>query len=107
MASLTVLRLLMLFVLAIVGTSLLLRSTSDMTLIMDGVALVFVLDIASILYAQAIRPKSREEIQNYVDPMEVRLLAPDFLKKQPALQDLLWLLLVFGIVAAVMWWYYE
>merc|ERR1719379_1962762 len=94
MGVLTVIRLVMLAVLTVVGTSLLLRSTSYMTLIMDGVALVFVLDIASILYAQAVRPKAQEEIQDHVDPMEVRLLGPDTLKKQPALQDMLWLLLV-------------
>jgi hypothetical protein len=104
--TLTILRLLMLLVLSMVGTTLLLRSTSYMTLIMDGVALVFVLDIASILYAQAVRKKSQEELSDHVDPMEVAIIAPAFLKRHPAFQDALWLLFTFVLVAVIMVVYY-
>eukprot|EP00747_Dinoflagellata_sp_TGD_P063194 gnl/TRDRNA2_/TRDRNA2_153343_c0_seq4.p1 gnl/TRDRNA2_/TRDRNA2_153343_c0~~gnl/TRDRNA2_/TRDRNA2_153343_c0_seq4.p1 ORF type:complete len:669 (-),score=111.14 gnl/TRDRNA2_/TRDRNA2_153343_c0_seq4:126-2021(-) len=102
-AVLTVARLLMVLVLAIVGTTLLLRSTSYMDIILDGVALVFVLDIASILYSQAVRPKAQEEISVHIDPMEVRLLAPEFLRRSAGCQDILWLLVVAVIVTIVMW----
>eukprot|EP00747_Dinoflagellata_sp_TGD_P212520 gnl/TRDRNA2_/TRDRNA2_85607_c1_seq1.p1 gnl/TRDRNA2_/TRDRNA2_85607_c1~~gnl/TRDRNA2_/TRDRNA2_85607_c1_seq1.p1 ORF type:complete len:561 (+),score=120.88 gnl/TRDRNA2_/TRDRNA2_85607_c1_seq1:247-1683(+) len=99
---LTVCRLAMLAVLSVVGTSLLLKQISYMGLVMDAVSLVFVLDIATILYSQAVRPKAQSEIADNVDPMQVRLLAPDMLRKNPALQDVLWLVVVVVIVAVIM-----
>eukprot|EP00747_Dinoflagellata_sp_TGD_P092184 gnl/TRDRNA2_/TRDRNA2_165316_c0_seq1.p1 gnl/TRDRNA2_/TRDRNA2_165316_c0~~gnl/TRDRNA2_/TRDRNA2_165316_c0_seq1.p1 ORF type:complete len:553 (+),score=124.16 gnl/TRDRNA2_/TRDRNA2_165316_c0_seq1:223-1659(+) len=104
-AFITICRLVMLFVLSIVGTSLLLKQTSYMGLVMDAVSLVFVLEIACILYTQGIRPKAQEEIAEHVDPMEVKLIGPEFLKKDASLQDILWMVLTCVLVLVVMYEY--
>merc|ERR1719161_1087554 len=83
-------RFLMLWVLAIVGNSLLLKQTSYMGLVMDAVSLVFVIEIASILYTQGIRPKAQSEIAECIDPMPVQVLGPKFLTEDASLQDVLW-----------------
>jgi hypothetical protein len=90
-------RFLMLWILAVVGNSLLLKQTSYMGLVMDAVSLVFVIEIASILYTQGIRPKAQSEIADYIDPMPVHVLGPKFLTEDASLQDVIWL-----VVAAIM-----
>merc|ERR1719327_937351 len=98
-AFLTLCRFVMLWVLSIVGTSLLLKQTSDMGLVMDAVSLVFVIEIAGILYTQGIRPKAQSEIADYIDPMPVKLLGPKCLTDDASFQDVVWLLFAATIVA--------
>eukprot|EP00747_Dinoflagellata_sp_TGD_P121949 gnl/TRDRNA2_/TRDRNA2_173513_c1_seq8.p1 gnl/TRDRNA2_/TRDRNA2_173513_c1~~gnl/TRDRNA2_/TRDRNA2_173513_c1_seq8.p1 ORF type:complete len:270 (-),score=59.68 gnl/TRDRNA2_/TRDRNA2_173513_c1_seq8:228-1037(-) len=101
----TLARFVMLWVLSIVGTSLLLKQTSYMGLVMDAVSLVFVIEIAGILYTQGIRPKAHEEISEHIDPMPVNLLGPKFLTEDASLQDVLWLLFAMSVVALIMYEY--
>eukprot|EP00747_Dinoflagellata_sp_TGD_P056188 gnl/TRDRNA2_/TRDRNA2_149958_c0_seq1.p1 gnl/TRDRNA2_/TRDRNA2_149958_c0~~gnl/TRDRNA2_/TRDRNA2_149958_c0_seq1.p1 ORF type:complete len:428 (+),score=61.63 gnl/TRDRNA2_/TRDRNA2_149958_c0_seq1:133-1284(+) len=107
-AAMTAARFVMLTVLAVVGTTLLLRSTSYMSIIMDGVALVFILEIATLLYTQVVRLKAQEEMDLHVDPMPVEhtAMCPEFLRKSAGLQDVFLLGLVFLIVILVMYFYY-
>eukprot|EP00747_Dinoflagellata_sp_TGD_P193022 gnl/TRDRNA2_/TRDRNA2_58673_c0_seq1.p1 gnl/TRDRNA2_/TRDRNA2_58673_c0~~gnl/TRDRNA2_/TRDRNA2_58673_c0_seq1.p1 ORF type:complete len:572 (+),score=129.08 gnl/TRDRNA2_/TRDRNA2_58673_c0_seq1:97-1812(+) len=98
-------RFVMLWVLSIVGTSLLLKQTSYMGLVMDAVSLVFVIEIAGILYSQGIRPKAQEEVVDHIHPMPVDLLGPEFLTKDASLQDVLWLIFAFTVVAIIMYNY--
>jgi len=101
----TVLRTLMLLVLTWVGMSLLLKSTSYMSLVMDAVGLVFILEIAGLLYTQILRPQIREQTES-LKPMVVTPAGSDWLNRRPALLDLLWLTLVFVIVFVLMYSHY-
>merc|ERR1719428_859667 len=101
----TLARFVMLWVLSIVGTSLLLKQTSYMGLVMDAVSLVFVIEIAGILYTQGIRPKAQVEIAEHIDPMPVKLLGPKALVEDASLQDVLWLLFAIAAVAFIMYEY--
>merc|ERR1719265_2214241 len=78
---------------------MLMKCTSYMDLIMDAVSLVFILDIAGILYSQILRPQIRDQTES-LKPMVLRL-SPTWLNKRPAIKDLLWLFAVFILVIMV------
>jgi len=101
----TVVRMGMVLTLAGSGFCMLLKCTSYMDLIMDAVSLVFILDIASILYAQTLRPQIRDQTES-LKPMVLRL-SPTWLNKRPAIKDLLWIFAVFTIVVIVIWYHYS
>lgn len=101
----TVLRTTMLLILSWVGLSLLLKSTSYMDLVMDAVGLVFILEIAGLLYTQILRPQIREQTES-LKPMVIQAAGWDWLNRRPALLDLLWLSLVFIIVLTLMYFHY-
>ena len=103
---LSVIRLSMLGVLTIVGTSLLLKSPSYMNLVMDAVSLVFVLEIAGIIYCQVLRPQIRSQVESLM-PMSVKMAGWEWLNRHPALLDLVWLLSLMAVVAVVMFFHYE
>merc|ERR1719420_2346171 len=67
---LTLARLLMTCVLTYVGISYLLKSTDYIGLLMDAVALVFIVEIANIIYSQVLRDNIREQCES-LDPMTV------------------------------------
>jgi len=101
----TVVRMAMLLTLAGIGFCMLIKCTSYMDLIMNAVSLVFVLDIAGILYSQILRPQIRDQTES-LKPMILHL-SPTWLNKRPAVKDLLWMLSVFGIVIVVMLYHYS
>lgn len=101
----TLIRLGMVLILTWVGCSLLLKSPSYMNILMDAVSLVFILEIAGMLYLQVLRPPVRQQVQN-ISPMSVRLVGWEFLTKRPQLIDLLWLILVFVVVGVIMYNHY-
>lgn len=101
----TVLRSIMLLVLTWVGMSLLLKSTSYMSLVMDAVGLVFILEIAGLLYTQILRPQIREQTES-LKPMVIQAAGWDWLNRRPAFLDLIWLALVFVIVLVLMYFHY-
>lgn len=101
----TILRTIMLLILSWVGMSLLLKSTSYMDLVMDAVGLVFILEIAGLLYTQILRPQIREQTES-LKPMVIQAAGWDWLNRRPALLDLLWLSLVFIIVLTLMYFHY-
>merc|ERR1719161_2665658 len=60
---LNVLRFILASVLTLVGISYLLKGTDYIGLLMDAVALVFIIEIANILYNQVLRPEIREQCE--------------------------------------------
>jgi hypothetical protein len=97
----TLTRFIMLCVLLMVGVCLLLKSQSYTDLIMDAVSLVFIVEIAQILYLQVLRPSVREQVEN-LKPMKIDPSGIEWLNSRPALIDLLWLGIVFAVVLIVM-----
>merc|ERR1719198_2807836 len=97
----TLIRCIMLIILLIVGLCLLLKSQSYTDLIMDAVSLVFIVEIAQILYLQVLRPSVREQVEN-LKPMKIDPAGMEWLNSRPALIDLIWLLLVFVSVVVIM-----
>lgn len=102
----TSIRLVMLIILTVVGASLLLKSPSYMNLLMDAVSLVFILEIAGLIYAQVLRPQIRSQVES-ISPMTVRMVGWDYLNRRPALLDLVWLVGVIVVVAVVMHFHYQ
>jgi hypothetical protein len=86
-------------VLLITGVSFLLKSTDYIGLLMDAVALVFIVEIAIILYGQILRPEIREQSEG-LTPMTVAMYGIDSLNRRPALVDLI-CLIVIGIVSVI------
>merc|ERR1719408_122675 len=101
----TVVRFIMLLVLLVVGLCLLLKSQSYTDLIMDAVSLVFIVEIAQILYLQVLRPSVREQVEN-LKPMAIDPAGMEWLNSRPALIDLIWLIVVFVSVVVIMIWHY-
>jgi hypothetical protein len=104
-AFITVVRFVMLTILLVVGLCLLLKSQSYTDLIMDAVSLVFIVEIAAILYQQVLRPSVRQQVEN-LKPMKVDPSGMEWLNSRPALIDLLWLGLVFVVVFVIMLCHY-
>lgn len=79
-----------------VGISFLMKQTGYIDLLMDAVTLVFIIEIANIIYVQALRPQIREQCES-LQPMIVEMIGIDFLNRRPGLRDMVWF---FGIVIA-------
>lgn len=105
-AVITVIRFIMLLVLLVVGLCLLLKSQSYTDLIMDAVSLVFIVEIAHILFEQVLRPSVREQVLN-LKPMKIDPAGMEWLNSRPALIDLIWLVVVFVAVAIIMSCHYK
>jgi len=96
-------RLFLVCLLTYVGTSFLLKCTGYIDLLMDAVTLVFIVEIANILYGQSLRPQVRDEAEN-MTPMTVPMYGIKALNTRPALVDMLWF---FGVWIASMWLIYS
>merc|ERR1719316_1707931 len=70
MTIMTILRSFLVAVLTYVGVNFLMKQTGYIDLLMDAVTLVFIVEIANIIYTQALRPKIREQCEN-LQPMTV------------------------------------
>merc|ERR1719420_2679883 len=92
--------------LLLVGVSFLLKQTDYIGLLMDGVALVFIVEIANILYAQVLRPEIRDQTES-LDPMEVPAFGIDFINRRPALRDMLQLTILVIVIIIIMESYYS
>jgi len=88
-------------VLTIVGVSFLLKATDYIGLLMDAVALVFIVEIANILYNQVLRPEIREQTEG-LSAMTVPMFGIDALNKRPALVDLICLICVIVLTVVVL-----
>merc|ERR1719335_399659 len=88
-------------VLTITGVSFLLKATDYIGLLMDAVALVFIVEIANILYNQVLRPEIREQTEG-LSAMTVPMFGIDALNKRPALVDLICLICVILATIAVL-----
>lgn len=97
-------RFLLTCLLLVVGVSFLLKQTGYIGLLMDAVALVFIVEIANILYTQVLRPDIREQCEG-LSPMTVPMYGIDALNKRPALVDLICLVSIMVATIAVMWFW--
>merc|ERR1719313_3171327 len=98
-------RLAMTIVLTYVGVSFLAKQTSYTNLLLDGVALLFIVEIANMLYVQVLRSEIRAQTED-IEPMVVDMYGIDWLNRRPALTDFVWLLGCSIVVVAVMYTFY-
>jgi len=84
-----------------VGVSFLLKSTDYVGLLMDAVALVFIVEIANILYTQVLRGEVREQCES-LEPMTVPMYGIEALNTRPAVVDLICLVSIFVVTLVIM-----
>jgi hypothetical protein len=106
MAGITFVRLTMLAVLSVAGTSLLLNSPEYMSLIFDAVSLCFVIDLANIIWFNLIRKKVRDEVTE-INVMRVDMFGIPFCTRRPGVMDLCWLLFSIGTACGLMYIFYR
>jgi len=93
--AVTLLRVFMLCVLMYVGLMFLARQTGYINLIMDGIALIFIIEVAEILYARVLRQEVRAKWEEH-DPLWHTPFGGRWMKQRPAVADIFWLLVVLG-----------
>merc|ERR1719473_2389857 len=91
-------------VLTYVGVSFLLKSTDYIGLLFDAVALVFIVEIAQLLYSQVLRAEIRDQTES-LDSMTVPMYGIDWLNRRPALVDLLCLVAIMLATITVMYFW--
>jgi len=94
-------RFIMICVLTNVGVTFLQKDTDWINLLLNSVALVFVVEIGNHLYAQVISPELREQCES-TEPMEVPMLGPPALNERPALKDLLLFVMLVSALFLIM-----
>merc|ERR1719350_1106594 len=98
-------RLVMTGILLFVGVNYLLKQTNYIDLLMDAVALGFIMEISRILYAQVLHQEIREQCEN-LDPMVVPMFGIDWLNRRPTLVNFIEVFAVAATVAGIMYvWY--
>eukprot|EP00746_Dinoflagellata_sp_MGD_P006391 gnl/MRDRNA2_/MRDRNA2_112487_c0_seq1.p1 gnl/MRDRNA2_/MRDRNA2_112487_c0~~gnl/MRDRNA2_/MRDRNA2_112487_c0_seq1.p1 ORF type:complete len:644 (-),score=86.41 gnl/MRDRNA2_/MRDRNA2_112487_c0_seq1:146-1936(-) len=107
MGILTVCRLILALTLAWVGVVFLVMDTDYVNLLLNGVALVFVIEVANCLYSQLLDNELREQCEN-TDPFSVSMgsLWGMFWCRNPAVRDLLGLFMVLAFIAGGMYMHY-
>merc|ERR1719428_2096195 len=100
----TICRFVLTCTLTLVGVSFLLKQTSYIGLLMDAVALVFIVEIANILYTQVLRNEIREQCES-LNPMTVPMYGVKALNERPALVDMICLAGIMVTTLLVMWFW--
>jgi len=103
---LTFARFLMSCVLTVVGVSFLMKQTDYIDLLLDAVALIFIVEIAEVLYAQVLRPEVQEQTMN-LKPMHVPMYGIDWLNRRPAIVDVIHLAAIIIVTLCWMYYYYN
>jgi len=103
MMVLCVLRTLVTTVLLIVGVSYLIKTNDYADLIMNGVALLFIAEISTVLYCQVLREEIKDQTED-IKPMRVAMYGMDWLNRQPALVDIISVTVLAIIVWVIMDW---
>lgn len=98
---LSVIRLVFTVILAYVGVVFLLRQIDYIDLLLDGVALIYIVEIAGVLYSQILREEVRDQTED-IKAMRVEMYGFDYLNRRPALVDILTLCLILGFTIFVM-----
>jgi hypothetical protein len=106
MAVLCALRLGITIALVVVGTSYILRTNVYTDLLMNGVTLFFVAEIASVLYNQVLREEIRDQCED-IKPIKVEMYGWEWLNRQPALLDMISVCFLFLVVYVIMLWQME
>eukprot|EP00418_Pyrodinium_bahamense_P033994 CAMPEP_0179135400 /NCGR_PEP_ID=MMETSP0796-20121207/64468_1 /TAXON_ID=73915 /ORGANISM="Pyrodinium bahamense, Strain pbaha01" /LENGTH=551 /DNA_ID=CAMNT_0020834425 /DNA_START=60 /DNA_END=1712 /DNA_ORIENTATION=- len=98
MGVLVLVRFVMFVALTVVGLLFLLRTMSVLDLILNGLGLLFVVEISNIVYTQMLGPFLKQEFQD-ARPLKVPMLYDSLpMNRNPALKDLLW----FSVLAAAL-----
>lgn len=97
MGILCILRVGVTAMLAMVGMSYIIRTNGYVDLLMNGVTLLFVADVANILYSQVLREEIRDQTED-IKAMKVPMYGWDWLNRRPALLDIT---CVFGLCLLV------
>lgn len=100
----TCVRIILLCILLYVGLSFLGKQTDYIGLLMDGVALIFIVEVEEIIYARVLRKEVRTEWEER-DPIELKKIGLPGLSDRADITDLLWLLLVAVMAAAFLIYY--
>jgi hypothetical protein len=96
MIAVTLARMAMLCILMYVGLSFLGRQTDYIGLLLDGVALLFIIEVAEIIYERVIRADVRHEYEDG-EPVTFKKAGIPYLDNKPDRADMLWLLIVISI----------
>lgn len=88
------------------GISFLSRQTDWIGILLDGVALVFIVQIADMLYLQTLRDEVRKQTED-IEHMKVDKIGIDFFIRRPGLVDMLWFILVVGLSIYIVLQQYE
>lgn len=90
-----------------VGTVFLIQDTDYVNLLLNGVALVFVIQIANCLYAQLLSDELREKFEE-TEPFSVPMANTWkwFWFRNPAMRDLFRMALIFGVLCSGMYLHY-
>merc|ERR1719265_1590163 len=101
MKLLTFSRFAMTAVLTYVGGVFLMKQTDYIDLLLDGVALIFIVEIASVLYEQTLRDDVRAQTED-IYPIKVEMYGIEWLNRQPGLVDIVSIMslvaLCYGII---------
>jgi hypothetical protein len=96
MSIVTLLRIFMLCWLCYVGLTFLGTQTDYIGLLMDGIALLFIIEVEEIVYARVLRQESKSDWEAR-DPIDLPRMGPGFLARRPDVIDLVWLLIVISL----------
>eukprot|EP00746_Dinoflagellata_sp_MGD_P164548 gnl/MRDRNA2_/MRDRNA2_93240_c0_seq1.p1 gnl/MRDRNA2_/MRDRNA2_93240_c0~~gnl/MRDRNA2_/MRDRNA2_93240_c0_seq1.p1 ORF type:complete len:637 (-),score=118.41 gnl/MRDRNA2_/MRDRNA2_93240_c0_seq1:112-2022(-) len=102
MKFLIFLRFVMTAVLTYVGGTFLMKQTDYIDLLLDGVALIFIVEIASVLYEQVLRDEVRDQTED-IYPMKVEMYGIESLNRQPALVDIICIMSLLAICYGVLY----
>lgn len=103
-AFIVMVRLVMNFVLICVGETFLQKDTNWVNLLLNGVALIFVLEISNCLYSQLVDSDSQEHFAS-IEPMRVEMY--QCLQKHPALRDIFGFFMIAVILIGCMFFHYS
>lgn len=104
--SVTIARLIMTCILLFVGVSYLLRQTDYINLIMDAVALGFIMEISRLLYAQVLHRGLREQCES-LDTMQVDMYGIEWLNQRPTLVNFIEIFALAAVVMGIMHFWYR
>merc|ERR1719428_768525 len=100
---LSLLRVVVTCVLAVVGCAYLVKTNGYADLIMNGVALAFIAEICSVLYDQVLREEVKDQTED-IKPIPVEMYGWSWLNERPALIDMLWVVGITVVVLIIMRW---
>jgi len=100
----SVCRLGMLSVLLFVGLNFLGRQNDYIDLLLDGVALIFIVDVAEILYERVLRQDVRNTAEER-EPIEIVKIGIRSLTTSPDVMDMLWFILIIIITIVFLMFY--
>jgi hypothetical protein len=100
MKFLIFLRLAMTAVLTWVGCTFLMKQTDYIDLLLDGVALIFIVEIASTLYEQVLRDEVRDQTED-IYPIKVEMYGIEAINRHPALVDIICVFSLLVLVYAI------